>query len=152
MFIAWLRESTSAAILILIFRLYVGYQWLTSGWGKLTGDEAFSALGFLKFATSEQMAGGDHPKVQGWWVTFLENVAIPNVGIFSFLEPASHSARPPNRAKGANVSGRLQNGKKKPLKSVMSAANQAARRRSTASRATSYATRGSTAERRAKGT
>ena len=34
-----------------------------------------------------QMATGEHPAVQGWWVVFLENVAIPNVEVFNTLVP-----------------------------------------------------------------
>lgn len=85
MFFKWLHESIVASVVLLIFRLYVGYHWITAGWEKLTGDEAFSALGFLKFATSEKMTTGENPSVQGWWASFLENVAIPNIGLFSFL-------------------------------------------------------------------
>jgi thiosulfate dehydrogenase (quinone) large subunit len=32
-------------------------------------------------------ATGEHPAVQGWWVVFLENAAIPNVEIFNTLVP-----------------------------------------------------------------
>lgn len=31
--------------------------------------------------------GGDHPAVQGWWGSFLEAFALPNVGLFNVLIP-----------------------------------------------------------------
>src|SRR5699024_7934217 len=30
-------------------------------------------------------AGGENPAVQGWWAAFLEAVALPNAGLFSFM-------------------------------------------------------------------
>lgn len=79
----WLRESDKAAYLLLLARLWLGYTWITAGWGKVTGD--FSATGFLKGAVAK--AGGQYPQVQGWWASFLENFAIPNAGLFDFIIP-----------------------------------------------------------------
>lgn len=83
MIVKWLRESIIASWILTLFRLYVGYEWVTSGWGKITGG--FDAGGFLQGALSK--ATGDHPAVQSWWASFLEAVAIPNVGLFNFLVP-----------------------------------------------------------------
>jgi len=71
----------------LVIRLYVGYQWLHAGWGKLTGG--FDASGFLKGAIAKSIpaADGTKPVVQAWWGAFLENFALPNVGLFNFLVP-----------------------------------------------------------------
>lgn len=82
MFVKFLRENNIASIVLLIFRLYLGYKWFTSGWGKVTGG-GFDASGFLQGAVAKST--GEHPSVQGWWATFLEAVAIPNSGLFSFL-------------------------------------------------------------------
>ncbi|PAE15955.1 Crp/Fnr family transcriptional regulator [Virgibacillus sp. 7505] len=82
MIIQWIRNSKAAAALWAVIRIYLGYSWLTGGLGKLTGG-GFDASGFLQSAVAQ--AGGDHPAVQGWWAVFLEQVALPNAGLFSFL-------------------------------------------------------------------
>lgn len=82
MIIQWIRNSKAAAGLWAVIRIYLGYSWLTGGLGKLTGG-GFDASGFLQGAVAQ--AGGDHPAVQGWWAVFLEQVALPNAGLFSFL-------------------------------------------------------------------
>ncbi|TLS38314.1 DoxX family protein [Pseudalkalibacillus caeni] len=81
--IKFLRENTVAMTLLLVARLYLGYEWVTAGWGKITGG--FEASGFLKGAVAQ--AGGDHPAVQTWWAAFLEGFAIPNIDLFNILVP-----------------------------------------------------------------
>lgn len=71
------------AILWTIVRIYLGWQWIQSGWHKVTGG--FDATGFLKGAIGK--ASGDHPAVQGWYAAFLEDFALPNVGLFNVLIP-----------------------------------------------------------------
>lgn len=71
------------AILWTIVRIYLGWQWIQSGWHKVTGG--FDATGFLKGAIGK--ASGDHPAVQGWYGAFLEDFALPNVGLFNVLIP-----------------------------------------------------------------
>jgi thiosulfate dehydrogenase [quinone] large subunit len=72
----------------LILRVYVGYQWISAGWEKLhspawVGSSAGSALaGFVNGALKE--TGGAHPAVQGWYASFLQNVVLPNVGIWGY--------------------------------------------------------------------
>ncbi|MBM6617004.1 DoxX family protein [Bacillus suaedaesalsae] len=66
-----------------VARIWLGYQWLHAGWGKVTGG--FDAEGFLHGAIGK--ATGDHPAVQGWYATFLKEVALPNVEIINFLIP-----------------------------------------------------------------
>jgi thiosulfate dehydrogenase [quinone] large subunit len=73
----------------LILRLYVGYEWLTAGLGKLgnpawTGANAGAALnGFIQGALKQ--TGGEHPNVQGWYATFLQDVVLPNRVAWSYL-------------------------------------------------------------------
>lgn len=83
MVVKWLREHVSAAAVLTVFRLYLGYEWFMAGWHKVTGG--FDATGFLKGALSK--ATGEHPAVQGWWASFIEHVALPNVSFFNFLVP-----------------------------------------------------------------
>lgn len=72
----------------LVLRLYVGYQWLHAGWGKVTGDKPFDATGFLKGAAAKAVAAnGAKPVVQAWWGDFLNNFALPNAKLFNFLIP-----------------------------------------------------------------
>ncbi|MEK3731936.1 DoxX family protein [Paenibacillus sp. FSL M8-0334] len=83
MFNNWLRNNKVAMWLLTVLRIYIGYEWLTAGWGKLTGS--FDAGGFLQGAIAK--AAGDHPAVQGWWAAFLEHAALPGVKFFNFLIP-----------------------------------------------------------------
>ncbi|WP_028391186.1 DoxX family protein [Bacillus cihuensis] len=84
MFIDFLRENKKISILLAVLRVYLGYTWIMAGWGKIASGH-FDASGFLQGALAK--ATGEHPAVQGWWVVFLENVAIPNVEIFNTLVP-----------------------------------------------------------------
>ncbi|MES1041084.1 MULTISPECIES: DoxX family protein [Peribacillus] len=84
MFIDLLKHNKNVSLLLAVFRVYLGYTWVMAGWGKLTGGQ-FDASGFLQGALAN--ATGEHPAVQGWWVVFLENLAIPNVEIFNTLVP-----------------------------------------------------------------
>ncbi|HET7027608.1 MAG TPA: DoxX family protein [Candidatus Limnocylindrales bacterium] len=79
----------------LVVRVYLGYEWLSAGWTKLTGpgsgawvgDKAGAAIvGFANGAL--QKAGGDHPDVTGWYASFLRDIVIPNAGLFGRLVTA----------------------------------------------------------------
>ncbi len=73
----------------LILRLYLGWEWLSAGWGKIgaaawTGDNAGAAItGFVNGAL--QKSGGEHPDVQGWYAWFLTNLVLPYAGFWSYL-------------------------------------------------------------------
>ena len=79
------------APLWLVLRVYVGWLWLAAAWGKLThpagvwvGEKAGTAVaGFLGGALKK--TGGDHPDVPGWYAWFIEQVALPNAALFSYL-------------------------------------------------------------------
>lgn len=83
----FLFNDTRSAWIWLIIRLYVGYTWVTSGWGKVnadvwTGDKAGTALsGFLQGAIGRVETG----EVTGWYGTFLENMVLPNAEVFSYM-------------------------------------------------------------------
>ena len=83
MFVKFLREHVIASYLLLILRIYVGWEWVQAGWEKITGDTAFDSAKFLQAAVKK--ATGEHPAVQNWWASFLSHVAVPNAGFFSFL-------------------------------------------------------------------
>lgn len=85
----FLFSDTRMAWLWLIVRLYVGWQWLAAGWGKVTSSawvgqspETGSALvGFLKGALAK--TAGDHPDVQNWYGAFLQHVVLPHPVIWA---------------------------------------------------------------------
>ncbi|OOC58811.1 DoxX family protein [Paenibacillus ihbetae] len=83
MFNNWLRTNKVAMWLLTFIRVYIGYEWMVAGWGKLTGG--FEAAGFLQGAIAK--ATGDHPAVQGWWAAFLEHAALPGVKVFNVIVP-----------------------------------------------------------------
>jgi thiosulfate dehydrogenase [quinone] large subunit len=81
--------DTRLAVFWLLVRLYVGWEWLNAGWGKVNnsawvGEKAGTAIkGFLMGAVAKNQ--GAHPDVQGWYAAFLQNVAIPNATVFSYI-------------------------------------------------------------------
>jgi thiosulfate dehydrogenase [quinone] large subunit len=100
----FLFADTRMAWLWLIVRLYVGYEWITAGLGKLTGysftfDASFgqkvsspwvfgahdgaAIKGFVAGALAQ--AGGPHPAVQGWYASCLQSVVLPNATVFAYL-------------------------------------------------------------------
>lgn len=81
-------KGPKASWIWLVIRLYVGYQWLTAGWGKVT--KGFDASGFLKGAAAKAIPAspGAKPVVQAWWGNFLNGFAIPNAKVFNVLIPA----------------------------------------------------------------
>jgi thiosulfate dehydrogenase [quinone] large subunit len=101
----FLFADTRMAWFWLIVRLYVGYEWLIAGLEKLTGRDfsigsttfgkvtdspwVFSAhdgaaiKGFVMGALAQ--ASGPHPAVQGWYASFLQNVVLPNAGLFAYM-------------------------------------------------------------------
>lgn len=87
----FLFADTRLAPLWTLVRLYVGYEWLMAGWGKLTnpagvwvGEKAGTAVtGFLGGALTK--TDGAHPDVQGYYAWFLQHIALPNATLFSYL-------------------------------------------------------------------
>lgn len=87
MFTNFLRKNVWASAILAILRIYVGWQFLTAGWEKLTGG-AFSAAGFLKGAVGKPVLMA-HSTVLEYpnYVAFLKNFALPHVGLFNFMIP-----------------------------------------------------------------
>jgi thiosulfate dehydrogenase [quinone] large subunit len=74
-----------------ILRVWLGFQWLIPAMEKLkdpawVGSQAGTAItGFLKGGLAQ--AAGEHPSVQWWYAKFIENVALPNAKIFTYIIP-----------------------------------------------------------------
>lgn len=84
----FLFNNTRSGLIWLVVRLYLGYAWVTAGWGKVTnpkwvGAEAGTGLtGFINGAIGKAADGKD---VSGWYASFLENMVLPNAKVFSYM-------------------------------------------------------------------
>ncbi len=86
MMLAWLRNNKYVAMLMVVVRVYLGYQWMVGGWHKLTGG--FDATGFLTNAINNPVADKTtNELVYPNFVYFIEHFAIPNVKLFNILIP-----------------------------------------------------------------
>nr|WP_275983633.1 DoxX family protein [Paenibacillus hamazuiensis] len=82
----FLRENVYAAAVLLLLRLYVGYEWITAGWHKLTGG--FDATGFIKNAVTKPIVDkATNELVYPTFTAFLEHFALPNAKLFNFIIP-----------------------------------------------------------------
>ena len=86
---AWVR-----ALLWLIARVWVGYQFLDASWQKLFGTEQAALLGmqagtdvkgFLTFAVSLRMTGRTHPSVLPPYEWLARTVFLPNAIPLGYL-------------------------------------------------------------------
>lgn len=79
----FLFADTRVAVIWLLLRVWLGWQWLQAGWGKVgeaawTGEAAGSAVtGFLNRALESG--------VPGWYEWFIERIALPNAPVFGWL-------------------------------------------------------------------
>jgi thiosulfate dehydrogenase [quinone] large subunit len=67
--------------------VYLGWKWLTAGWGKITAGKAFDASGFIRGAIAKPVVAGGTNLVYPNYVAFLKHFALPNMGIFNVLVP-----------------------------------------------------------------
>ncbi len=87
MIVKFLRENVYAAGALLLIRLYIGWDWMHHGWEKITGG-TFDASGFLKNAIAKPvLETGTQNKLYPTYVSFLDNFALPNAGLFKVLIP-----------------------------------------------------------------
>lgn len=69
-----------------VVRVYLGWLWLSAGWGKVTnpawvGSDAGRAVGgYLRGAISP-----DNPNVTAWYAWIIENVFLPIAPFLSYL-------------------------------------------------------------------
>ncbi|MBU9712904.1 DoxX family membrane protein [Evansella tamaricis] len=80
MFMEFLRNNKIAAGILTILRVYLGWSWMTAGWGKVTG-EPFTAQGYLMGVVNNETVATQYPTYHA----FIENFAVPNAGLFSFM-------------------------------------------------------------------
>lgn len=79
--------STNSAPLWFLIRIYLGYEWFTAGWEKVTnpawfGSGAGATLhGFITGALGK--TAGAHPDVQTWYASFLQSMVLPHVVAWS---------------------------------------------------------------------
>lgn len=85
----FLFSNSKFSWLWFLVRIYVGWQWLIAGWGKVispvwVGPKAGVAItGFLTHSLTK--ATGEHPDVQRWYAYFIKTIALPNSEIFSYM-------------------------------------------------------------------
>lgn len=80
--------SPGAAALWFVVRMNVGAQWFLAGWEKVQepavwGTSGVAMKGFVAGALAK--SSGANPAVQGWYANFLQQVVLPNAGLWSFL-------------------------------------------------------------------
>jgi thiosulfate dehydrogenase [quinone] large subunit len=82
----WIRENVYAAGVFLILRVYVGWEWLTAGWHKLTGG--FDATGFIKGAVTKPIVDkATNELVYPTFTAFLNHFAVPNANWLNLVIP-----------------------------------------------------------------
>ncbi|RYL95783.1 DoxX family membrane protein [Sporolactobacillus sp. THM7-4] len=81
----WLRTSKSSSVILLFLRLWLGWQWLMDGIHKVFGAKPFDASGFIKGAIAHPVTGPEGNVLYGPFNGFLQHVALPGSGFFSFM-------------------------------------------------------------------
>ncbi|MBP1990782.1 DoxX family protein [Paenibacillus eucommiae] len=88
MIIGWLRGNKYAAVLLMVVRLYLGWEWMVAGWHKITGDKAFDASGYIKGAIAKPVLdSATQESIYPNFTAFLSHFALPNIKLFNFLVP-----------------------------------------------------------------
>lgn len=86
-FSRFLFSDTRLALLWLILRIYIGWQWMIAGYEKIinplwVGPKAGIALqGFL--LGSLKKSSGAHPDVSGWYAAFINGYVMHNTALIS---------------------------------------------------------------------
>ncbi|WP_341301957.1 DoxX family protein [Lysinibacillus sp. FSL H8-0500] len=86
MFNKLLRENSIVAGILTVIRIYLGWHWLTAGWGKVVND--FDATGFLANAVANPVTSGSDGEIMyPLYVKFVEAFALPNAPLINILIP-----------------------------------------------------------------
>lgn len=85
----FLFSHTGFSWLWLIIRLYVGWEWFSSGLAKVSnpvwiGDQAGTAVNGFLIGALQKMSGA-HPDVPSWYGVFIEKFALNHTIAFSYL-------------------------------------------------------------------
>lgn len=83
----FLRNSRTASYILLVLRVYLGYEWLMAGVSKLTMKGGFHAEGLISGAI--QQGSPDHPFAYPWFQSFLKMMTDngQDASVFNFLVP-----------------------------------------------------------------
>ncbi|HLQ40132.1 MAG TPA: DoxX family membrane protein [Tetragenococcus sp.] len=79
----WLRKSKITMGLLTILRVYLGWQWLMSGWTKVSGT--FSAQAMIKGAIESPVLDANGANAYPWYTKFLESFVLPNIDLFDLM-------------------------------------------------------------------
>lgn len=85
MFVKWIRNSNISSGILVIFRLLLGYTFLSSGYYKVSCG--FDATGFLQDAIANPIKGPQGDILNGSYISFLKGFVLPNVDIFNAIGP-----------------------------------------------------------------
>ncbi len=81
-----LFTDTRFAIIWLVIRVYIGYQWLVAGYDKLINPAWLSGASMTGFVTGAvKLTGGAHPSVPTWYASFLSAIVLPYPGVWAYL-------------------------------------------------------------------
>jgi thiosulfate dehydrogenase (quinone) large subunit len=84
--VTWLRTNVYASGVLLLIRLYLGWEWLSAGWGKITDEKGFTALNTLKKAV-ETPVNTHGEIVYPTYTAFIKNIVLPNIDVINFVIP-----------------------------------------------------------------
>ncbi len=85
----FLFASPYMAPLWTVLRIWLGWSWFSSGWGKVqnpawVGENAGVAItGYLNGALGR--ASGEAASVTGWYAWMIENMFLPNATLMSYM-------------------------------------------------------------------
>ena len=82
----FIRENRWAAGVLTFLRIYLGWSWLTSGWGKITG-EGFDAAGYLNGAIANPVISHTGEAIYPTYTAFIKGLVLPNVEVINVLIP-----------------------------------------------------------------
>jgi thiosulfate dehydrogenase [quinone] large subunit len=85
----FLFSNTKVAWFWLLVRIFVGYQWLGAGLGKIVNPNWFgpNAGGILQNFVNQALTktSGTHPDVSLWYSAFLQNIVLSHLSFWSHL-------------------------------------------------------------------
>ncbi|MFX3616615.1 MAG: DoxX family protein [Sporolactobacillus sp.] len=81
----WLRTSKTSSFILLVLRLWLGWQWVQDGFEKVFGAKPFDASGFMKGTVAHPVTGPTGKVLYGPYNAFIQHIALPGSGFFSFL-------------------------------------------------------------------